>query len=240
MSEIIRLCEQWRAKSTCSKNQLQSLLGSLFYICKCVRPARFFLNRMLAVLRQDVRIIEFSLNEEFHRDLRWFSTFLVSFNGVTMYDRRPVVTYLDASLTGLGGCFNNLVYTLPIPPVYNSYSIVHLEMINVLAALKLWAQSWANKLVRLYCDNQAVVQVLSTGNTRDAVLGACACNIWLLTAMYNVSIDFTHILGVQNSVADLLSRRIYDASSINTLYELIPNPVWINTHIDLTLLNYDI
>ena len=72
-----------------------------------------------------------------------------------MYDRRPVtdIAYLDASLTGLGGCFNNLVYTLPIPPGFNSYSIVHLEMINVLVALKLWAQSWANKRVCLYCDN---------------------------------------------------------------------------------------
>ena len=185
-------------KSTCSKNQLQSLLGSLLYICKCIHPALFILNRMLAVLRQDVRITNFFLNEEFHRDLRWFLTFLVSFNGVTMYDRRPVsdIAYLDASLTGLGGWFNNLVYTLPIPAAFNSYSIVNLEMINVLVALKLWAQSWTNKRVRLYCDNQAVVQVLSTGNTRDAVLRACARNIWLLTAMYNVSIDFTHILGV--------------------------------------------
>ena len=76
----------------------------------------------------------------------------------------------------------------------------------MLVALKLWAQAWANKRVKLYCDNQAVVHVLSTGNTRDAVLGACARNIWFLMAMYNVSIDFTHISGVQNSVADLLSR----------------------------------
>ena len=29
LSEIIQLCEQWRVKSICSKNQLQSLLGSL-------------------------------------------------------------------------------------------------------------------------------------------------------------------------------------------------------------------
>ena len=159
-----------------------------------------------------------------------------------MYDRRPVtdIAYLDASLTGLGACFNNLVYTLPIPAGFNNYTIVHLEMINVLVALKLWAQSWANKRVRLYCDNQAVVQVLSTGNTRDVELGACAQNIWLLTAMYNVSIDFTHILGVQKSVADLLSRWKYDAAGVNELYQIIPNPVWMNTHIDLTLLNYDI
>ena len=138
LSEIVRLYEHWKHKSTCSKNQLQSLLGSLLYICKCVRPARFFFNRMFAVLRQDVRLTEFSLDEDYHRDLKWFLTFLVSFNGVTMYNRRPVsdTVYLDASLTGLGACFNNLVYTLPLPLGFNKYTIVHLEMLNVLVALK--------------------------------------------------------------------------------------------------------
>ena len=85
LSEIVQICEQWRLKSTFSKNQLQSLLGSLLYICKCVCPACFFLNRMLAVLRQDVQLTELCLDADFHRDLRWFSTFLVSFNGVTMH-----------------------------------------------------------------------------------------------------------------------------------------------------------
>ena len=60
-------------------------------------------------------------------------------------------------------------------------------MLNMLVALKLWAHLWTNKRVKLYCDNQAVVKVLSTGNTRDAVLGACVRNVWLLTAIYNVS-----------------------------------------------------
>ena len=37
---------------TAAKNPLpQSLLGSLLYITKCVMPARFFLTRMLALLR---------------------------------------------------------------------------------------------------------------------------------------------------------------------------------------------
>ena len=91
---------------------------------------------MLALLRQDVQITE---SEDFHRDLRWFSTFLVLLNGVTIYDRRPVsdIAYLEASLTGLGGCFNNLVYTLPVPVGLNKYTTVHLERIYVLGVLKL-------------------------------------------------------------------------------------------------------
>ena len=42
----------WETAHTCTKRQLQSLLGSLLYITKCVRYSRFFLNRMLGVLRE--------------------------------------------------------------------------------------------------------------------------------------------------------------------------------------------
>ena len=38
LKKIVDLCKQWGTKSTCTKTQLQSLLGSLLYITKCVRP----------------------------------------------------------------------------------------------------------------------------------------------------------------------------------------------------------
>ena len=51
--EITQLCDSWIPKCYCTTTQLQSLLGSLLYICKCVRPARYFLNRMLTLLREN-------------------------------------------------------------------------------------------------------------------------------------------------------------------------------------------
>ena len=48
LASIADICHTWESKVTCSKRQLQSLLGSLLFISKCVKPARVFLNRMLA------------------------------------------------------------------------------------------------------------------------------------------------------------------------------------------------
>ena len=42
LQEIIALCNNWQHKTTCTKTNLQSLLGSLLYVSKCVKPARFF------------------------------------------------------------------------------------------------------------------------------------------------------------------------------------------------------
>ena len=53
--------------------------------------------------------------------------------------------HLDSCLTGKGGIFENQCYALPIPKDFNQYSIVHLEMLNIVVALKVWATQWSNK-----------------------------------------------------------------------------------------------
>ena len=163
---------------------------------------------MLQLLRDHAHSSKILLDAEFHKDLNWFLTFLTSFNGVTIYDICPIsdYIYLDACLTGLGGCFKNPVYIIPLPLGFEHYSIVHLEMLNIVVALKIWGPMWPDARIQIHCDNSVVVQVLTSGGSRDPVLSTCAHNIWLLSAMYNITIQFSHIAGVQNTVADLLSR----------------------------------
>ena len=134
------MCAEWQNKKYCSKRELQSLLGSLLYASKCVRPARTFLNRMLQFLKSMEGNSSTRLTAEFFKDLKWFATFLKQFNGVVYYDVKPVQAelHLDACLTGFGGNFNNQCYALPIPKNFNNYSIVHLEMLNIVVALKIW------------------------------------------------------------------------------------------------------
>ena len=123
---------------------------------------------------------------EFFKDLKWFSTFLKQFNGVVYYDVKPVQAglHLDACLTGFGGIFLNQWYALPLPKKFNNYSIVHLEMLNIVVALKIWATQWSCKKLRIKCDNMAVVDVLTSGKTKDSVLALCAHNIWLIAAIF--------------------------------------------------------
>ena len=43
LGEIVTLCLDWSTRGKSNKKSLQSLVGSLLYIHKCVRPARFYL-----------------------------------------------------------------------------------------------------------------------------------------------------------------------------------------------------
>ena len=74
LEKILKMCFQWRDKVKCKKRELQSLLGSLFYISKCVHLSRPFLN--------------------------WFCEFLPSFNDSAFFKHDPIQgeIELDASL----------------------------------------------------------------------------------------------------------------------------------------------
>ena len=238
LQEIKDTCRKWPSKTYCSKTELQSLLGLLLYITKCVKPARFFLNRMLQLLRDNHAVKKILLNA----DLTWFRIFLSQYNGVTYYHQTHChfQMHLDASLTGLGAVFKDMVYSLPLPRGYMGYNIAQLEILNIVVACKVWASHWANQKIRIWCDNQAVVEVLTTGKCRDSTLAVCARNIWLISATHNFQIKVQHIAGHKNVTADLLSRWTNSSIDNSKLNTLVPGYVWIPTHPNLTLLNYDI
>ena len=141
-----------------------------------MHPARLFVNRMLALLRSSTTR-RVCLTEQFQRDIAWFNCFLYKFNGVVMIHKRAqpqVHVHVDASLSGIGAIWDGNVYAATYPADYLAdKSIVHLEMCNVWVLVQMWGSYWKGKLVKVYCDNEAVVSVLATGRTRDDLLALC-------------------------------------------------------------------
>ena len=93
-----------------------------------------------------------------------------------MYNHRHVdyQVALDACLDLLGAVWKNYLYHLPIPYHYLDLGRVHLDMVNILVALKLFGPFWCGCKVLIQCDEQAVVSVLINGKTRDLFLaGLC-------------------------------------------------------------------
>ena len=215
-----------------SKKNFQSLLGKLLYVHKCVVPARIFINRMLDLFRKNVSRKKIHLTTEFFKDLQWFKKILPQFNGVTIY-KKPTIDeadalHLDACLTGIGGIWHDRVYSSPAPVIPGfELKIVHLEMINVLVALRIWGKFWQHSQVKIYCDNLAVVQVVANSKTRDPFLGACIRNLWLAAAHLDILLQVEHIRGEHNVRADLLSR-MYSDKPVNEplLQTLRENFIW--------------
>ena len=199
LQEIIKTCYAWTNTKSCSKRELQSLLGKLLYISKCVKSSRFFLNRMLELLRTSSKCSSILLTEEFHRDLSWFCKFVSKFNGSTFFVHKNVnhEIELDVCLEGLGARWGNKIYSIPLNIGHKNTTIVHLEMLNILVAIRTWGSAWTGTTIKIHCDNQAVVSVLNTGRTKDSILAAIIRNILMEAAEKDICLRTVHIKEVK-------------------------------------------
>ena len=58
----------------------------------------------------------------------------------------------------------------PAHVVQQNASICHLEALNAMVAVKLWAPKLATQLVHLFCDNATAVAIFHMGRGRDPFL----------------------------------------------------------------------
>jgi hypothetical protein len=211
IKETIVILSTWAEKQIATRLQLQQLLGKLFHIAKCVKPARLFVGRMLDTLRSTTHSAHVvRISDEFHKDVAWFRRFMPDYNGIHLIkcSTPHIQVHVDSCLSGCGGFWNMKYYHREFPKfiVDAQYPICYLEMLNILVALRLWGEMWQDEQVLLFCDNSATVAVLSNGRSRDAFLLSCARHIWLITATRRISLTVRHKPGTEMDTADCLSR----------------------------------
>ena len=206
LDEISPECVSAFLATRLSKRDLQSLLGKLLYISRCIKNSCAFLNRMLQTLRDHHDVEHIYPVEGFCIDVLWFLKYLNSSNGVIRFCKGPVayIAHVEPTLTHIGGVLGSRVYAVDIP--FKDLAITQCEMYNIVVAAKLWGHEWENKVVNIKCDNESAVAVCSTGKTRNDFFNICLFNLWLITAKYNIELRVSHIKGVDNTVADVLSR----------------------------------
>ena len=214
VDRTLRLLQSWSRKSTCTRRELESLIGSLHHACRVVTPGRTFLRRMIDLLccfRNRHHPIR--LNTEFRRDLRWRLSFFREWNGVSFF-LSPSVTPLpdlvvssDASGSrGFGAFwrrewFCSSWFFLPSQP-----SIAFLELVPIVVTAHLWGSAWARLRVQFSCDNLAVVQVLNTGTSKSPEVMHLLRSLTLVACRHNFVFTVIHTPGRVNVAADALSR----------------------------------
>lgn len=75
----------WLARDSCTRRELESLVGTLSFAAKVVRPGRAFLRRLFNLLRRHRDSQRrFALDRGSRADLRWWHAFAAAWNGVSL------------------------------------------------------------------------------------------------------------------------------------------------------------
>ena len=214
LTEIEALLQQWLTRRTTTKSVLQSLVGKLVFVSKCVRQSRVFISRILRLLRT----VQFNhhhvnLTGDFRKDILWWCKFLREYNRVSMistaaWSSPGELFTTDACLSGGGGICNDQYFHVDFPDVISAQSldINCLELLTIVVALQLWGHRWTGLRLTVRCDNAVAVMVLNSGRCRNSFLSSCLREICYLAAKYEFEIRAVHIPGEFNNEADLLSR----------------------------------
>ncbi len=225
LEELKGLVQAWWGVKHATRDELESLAGKLQHACQVVPSGRTFLRRMfelMSVARSAVRPIR--LNESFRSDLQWWAMFLEDWNGVSLlheYCPRPPDhhVYTDASSNfGCGALWQAFWLQYQWPPWYQDQNITVKELLPIVLACELWGTTWKSASVMVHCDNAATVEVVNAGYSKvPAIMHLLRC-LFFIRAQNHIRLQAVHIPGVQNTLADAISR-----NNLALLFSQVPD-----------------
>ena len=198
----------WLDKTSATRKEVESLVGKLQFLAKCVKSGRVFLGRLIQWIRSMDRGKNYPTPIEARKDIAWF---LEEYNGISLIwlCQEPVtdkVIAIDACLTGYGGTMGMEYFRGRFPKTVQKKNITILEMWAVMVTLKLWANKLQGLYFWIHVDNEAVASILNSGRGREPELQNALREIALIAAKNQFVIRARHIPGVHNRIPDWLSR----------------------------------
>ena len=210
--------QRWALKRKCTKRELLSLIGSLSFACKVVKPGRIFLRRLID-LSTTVSSLHhhIDLNLEARADISWWVDCVQFWHGRSFFQDDVVSSdalelYTDASALGLGGVYGAQWFSTPLTDELSLafrqdvIDIAYLELLAIVAATFTWGAHWVNKQILFFTDNSSICHIWSSGSSRNKYIMCLVRALFATAARFNINILFQHVPGSKNVLADRLSR----------------------------------
>ena len=198
--------------------QIQKLCGFLNFICQCIVPGRAFTRRLYSYFSSSMKAYHhIRVSAEMRMDLHIWENFLAE---PTVYcrpflDYSHVFTavdldfYTDASgVIEYGGYYQSNWFRNVWSEEFLSKkpSIEYLELYAVTVGCVLWLKNFANKRVRIFCDNESVCFMVRDSSSKCKNCMILIRIIVLECLAWNVRLFTKHVPTDKNIFADALSR----------------------------------
>lgn len=160
------------------------------------------------------------LNSAVKQDMTMWLRFLVDFNGKAYFPQREWTSsrvlqlFTDsAGSAGLGcGCYfgGRWIY-YQWPCCWNNQAIMRditfLELVPIVLSVMVWGEALSGKKVQFHTDNMALVAILNSQSSKSPRIMCLLRQLVLFVMKYNITFKAKHIAGLDNSIADAISRK---------------------------------
>jgi hypothetical protein len=252
VEELTSLLRSLRRQRVITRRHAESLIGKLSFAAKVLPGARPFMRRMLDTVhacKSRIPSHPLRIDPGFRDDVRFWLRHFDSWNGRQRWRSSrasPFVFASDASLHGFGFFLESTPTTSSVDSTawpqhlrvgagfIGRYSPTHahlhkshtqiswLELLAVVACTATYAPHLTGQSLLFYVDNSTDVHIINRQATRSKLLAPLLRQLYSLALHHNLSIRAVHRPGVDNTLADFLSRP--------ALHRDDPVAVWQATH----------
>ena len=168
------------------------------------------------------------LNRESRADFEAWLLFVQNFNGKSLIlsdkwdTSETLALYTDSSNIGFGGYLYNKWFAGVWPAAWLEHHITIKELFPIVLAVDLFRDKFANGNVLFFSDNMAVVHIINAQTSKHQLIMCLVRRFVVLCLKYNIMFRAKHIPGLDNTLADKLSRQ-----QVKEFLQLTPsqNPV---------------
>ena len=214
LNKCTALIETCLKKDKIQLKPLQSIIGTLNFACGAVVPGRPFLriliNLAIGVTRPCYYV---RITHEVREDLKTWLIFLQAFNGKSLmfpqyWLQSPSIDlYTDTSRTlGYGAVLGPQWLFGRWDDEWRGHSITLLEFYPIVLAVSVWADSLSKKCISFHSDNRAVVDIINSQTYKATKVIHLMRKLVLSCLRHNILFRAVHIPGINNNLADSLSR----------------------------------
>lgn len=221
ITELSTLLEQFLVRKKITLKELQSLTGVLMFFCKAIRAGRAFIRRFYDAMCGVKKLHHYiRVNSGMLEDMKMWQSFLSDYNGISYFPERnwsfsdTIELFTDAAGSadlGCGAYFSGRwVFWSWLPEWKDSgilKDVTFLEMIPILIAVKVWGPMLVNKKILFRVDNLALVHILNKQTSKSKRIMDLIRQFVLHNMKNNIIWRSVHISGLENGLADAISRR---------------------------------
>ena len=203
------------SKKTVLLRELQSMLGHLNFACRVVVPGRAFLRRAYALthlVTQPYHHIK--ITKGARADFLTWRDFLNDYNGKSffLYDAVHTVDalqlYTDSSGSiGYGAVLGGHWLHGTWPDEWQAMDITFLELYPIVLSAHIWGTYFSNQTIEFHTDNLALVSILNKCSSSKPHIMCLVRHLVSVMLKFNFVFFAIHVPGVQNILADSLSRQ---------------------------------
>jgi hypothetical protein len=203
--------QQWRYKHWATRTELQSLIGKLVHASKVIRNGNTFYQSLLQLLRNhsDIDYGLIKITDGALLDINWWYKYILDWNGISLIPpsidqyltRDQYLLYTDASITGMGGYFNNCEYVahtwtaneLNLAHRNSRESMPYLELLALVHCINIWKNNLSGKGLIINCDCMPVVQSINLGRSFKSEMMELIRTLLYITNKNNIFVKCIHI-----------------------------------------------